>query len=419
MDHILKKSTQIPLATARVTNHNLLFSTFVCPLTSHCSRKMIHLPPRRTCFKLFSSFVIFICILQSASLIHPSLPATERLHSVSKYLTVSFQKPQPLSLPQFNTYGGTHCIPPVSREIIKKSGEKHSVCSKYSPFSAPRTRIATVTAHFGGLTGNEHYTKAFTTHIKHALVHGTEVHVLCDKIIDDLWNKPAFMLNLLLNEMAKPESKRLEWLIWIDRDTLILDQCRPASSFLPSATSSTAFARWRRRNHQARNEDSNKPPPEVNLLATNDMNGLNNGIFLLRVSPWAVSLFTAILAYRHYNPTVKLKFTEQSAMELVLKDDRFKDQVQLVPQHWFNAYSNGGPKDFLERNNTKEEGLEETHARRGDWLIHFAGNEHKDKALNEWADMLDGMDDVWETSRVQRDVSGEVRQFWEDKGLRW
>lgn len=275
-----------------------------------------------------------------------------------------------------------------------------------------------MTAHFGGLEGNEHYSRAFATHLEHALIHGTEVHVLCDKVIDDLWNKPAFILDLLFREMAKPESKRLEWLVWVDRDTLILDQCRPSTSFVPSATPSTAFAKWWRRNNRAHGEDPNKPSPEVHLLVTDDMNGLNNGIFFLRVSPWAVSLFTAILAYRHYNPTVELKFTEQSAMELVLKDHRFKDKVQFVPQHWFNAYSNGGPKEFIERNNTEGKEMKEIHARRGDWLIHFAGNEHKDRALNEWAEMLDNLEDVWESGRVQRDISGEMKQFWEEKGFR-
>ncbi|XPS93671.1 hypothetical protein M3J09_003014 [Ascochyta lentis] len=366
---------------------------------------------------------VFVLVVQLVSFAHSSLPAANRFHSLS----IPFPRPRPLPIPQFNSYGSTQCLPPISLDLLKKSAEKHATCSRYSPFSSPRTRIGTVTAHFGGLEGNEHYTKAFTAHLEHALVHGTEVHVLCDKMVDDLWNKPAFILDLLFREMAKPQSKRLEWLVWVDRDTLILDQCRPASSFLPSSTSDALLAKWWRRNEKSqlnmqptnteRSEDPTKPPPEVNLLASNDMNGLNNGIFLLRVSPWSISLFTAILAYRHYNPTIKLKFTEQSAMELVLRDDRFKDQVQLVPQYWFNTYSHGGPKEYVNRNNTEEEGLEDVHARRGDWLIHFAGNERKDEALNGWADMLETAKDIWAEDRVQRNVSGEVRQFWEGKGF--
>ncbi|KAJ8109222.1 hypothetical protein OPT61_g7617 [Boeremia exigua] len=382
------------------------------------SQKMLALPSsiqRPTCIKIFAGCIFGLLVLQLSSLVIPSLSPAEHFHTVSHSLSVSFPRPRPLPIPQFNVYGNTQCLPPVSPELIKKSVEKHAMCSRYSPFSTPRNRIATVTAHFGGLEGNEHYTRAFTTHLEHALLHGHEVHVLCDKIIDDLWNKPAFILDLLFREMAKPEDKRLEWLVWADRDTLILDQCRPSASFLPPTKPELSLAEWWRTygGHISDSEES----PEVNFLATNDMNGLNNGIFFVRVSPWAVSLFTAILAYRHYNPDVELLFTEQSAMELVLNDDRFKDQVQMVPQHWFNSYSNGGAEDFVGRTDASEEGMEETHARRGDWLIHFAGNDHKDVALNEWADMLEDMEDVWENDRVQRDVSDEVRQFWEGKGF--
>lgn len=380
---------------------------------------------RPTYIKIFVVTIVFVLVLQLVSLARPSLPPADRFHALSNSLSVPFPRPRPIPMPQFNSYGSTQCLPPITPEILKKSVEKHATCSKYSPFSSPRARIATVTAHFGGLEGNEHYTRAFNTHLEHALVHGTEVHVLCDKMIDDLWNKPAFILDLLLGEMVKPPHTRLEWLVWVDRDTLILDQCRPATSFLPPSPSNTALAKWWRRTAALppstrsipRSEDPNKPPPKVNLIATNDMNGLNNGIFLLRVNHWSVSLFTAILAYRHYNPGVKLKFTEQSAMELVLHDDRFKSAVQLVPQHWFNAYSHGGPSDFVERNGT-EDGMEDVHARKGDWLVHFAGVGRKDEALDGWADMLEDAGDVWEEKSVQRDVSGEVRQFWEGKGFR-
>ena len=394
--------------------------------------KMIPVPSsilRPTCLKIFAGTIVFILILQVVNLARPALLQTERSHSISNSLSAPFPRPPPSPFPQFNSYGSTQCLPPISPDLLKRSAEKHATCLQYSPFHASRLRIATVIAQFGGLEGNEHYTRAFTTHLEHALVHGTEVHVLCDKMIDDLWNKPAFILDLLLREMIKPEKERLEWLVWVDRDTLILDQCRPASTFLPSSIFSTPLPRrWRwRRNEQQSNEQSNEqqsdnpppppPPPEVNLLAANDPNGLNNGIFLLRVSHWAIEVFTAILAYRHYNPKVELKFTEQSAMGLVLQDPRFSDKVQFVPQHWFNPFPRGNASIFIENNDMNPEGWDELVARRGDWLIHFAGHNHKGEAINEWADMLDGMEDVWETDSVLRNVDGEVRQFWEERGL--
>ncbi|KAL6159629.1 hypothetical protein ACJQWK_05773 [Exserohilum turcicum] len=122
-------------------------------------------------------------------------------------------------------------IPEASSELIKTTTAKRATCRKYSTFASARLRIAVVTAHFG--EHKEHYEMVRQTHLLHALVHGTEVRVMWDPIVDDLWNKPAFILELLMREMVKPEKERLEWIQWVDRDTLVLDQCRPISSFLP------------------------------------------------------------------------------------------------------------------------------------------------------------------------------------------
>lgn len=371
---------------------------------------------RRLYLNICIGAVLFITVLQVANFKQFSLQSAERFHRIAGSWSVPFPRQQPFT-PRFNSYGSTQCVPPISPELSKRSFEKHATCAKYSPFSAPRHRWATVTAFFGDLEANEHYTKALTTHLEHALVHGSEVHVLCDKMVDGLWNKPAFILDILLKEMLKPESKRLEWLVWVDGDSLILDQCRPATSFLPSTLLSNPLSEWQRRDEITSGEET--PSPAINLVATHDPNGLNNGIFLLRVSQWAISLFTAILAYRHYNPDVGLRFSDQSAMELLLAEDEFKDQVQYVPQHWFNAFPKGEPQDFLLRNETELEALEDMQVRKGDWLVHMAGHHHKDQALNGWYDLLEGMEDVWESGDLQRDLDGEVRRWWEEKGYLW
>jgi hypothetical protein len=230
---------------------------------------------------------------------------------------------------------------------------------------------------------------------------------MCDKIVDDLWNKPAFILNLLMRETLKPEKERLEWIMWVDRDTVILDQCRPISSFLPPKRSSVG-SWWRRDDQKDRNIT------DVNLLATNDFNGLNNGIFLLRVNEWAISLFTAILAFRHYRPDVDLPFTEQSAMEHAIRTDQFKHQTQFVPQHWFNAYDHDGAQAFTTRDGSQESNDE--WVRRGDYLVHFAGHSDKGRAIDEYTEMLEELPDVWETGTVQRDVSEDVEGFWRALG---
>ncbi len=67
------------------------------------------------------------------------------------------------------------------------------------------------------------------------------------------------------------------------------------------------------------------PSPEfsyINLLYTHDRNGLNNGVFLLRVNDWSVRLLSAVIAFHHFRPEVKLKYTEQSALEEMIEDVR-------------------------------------------------------------------------------------------------
>lgn len=326
-----------------------------------------------------------------------------------KDLSVPYARPHSRPVPQFVAHGNSKCLPEVSQELIEEASQRHVTCRKYSPFVTGRARIATVTAHFG--EPQEHYKKAFKTHILHSLIHGTEIKVMCDPIVDDLWNKPAFILQLLMREMLKPAKERLEWIQWVDRDTLILDQCRPISSFLPPEKS--RFGSWWRTDIDE--EQLNREGNITHLLVNNDLNGLNNGVFLLRVNHWAIELFTAILAFRHYEPNIHLPFTEQSAMEHVLRTEHFRDRVKFVPQSWFNAYARGGAQQFAER--TSEEDLQDEHVRRGDYLVHFAGNQHKDQAIEEWMAMLGEMEDVWERGHVQRDVSADIAQFWKHLGF--
>ncbi|KAH7310756.1 hypothetical protein B0I35DRAFT_358348 [Stachybotrys elegans] len=301
---------------------------------------------------------------------------------------------QPIT-PPFYAHGNTSCVPPAEDSIEIATWRKLQ-CAKSSPFRESKLRLATVTAHFG--EPQPHYQRALKSHMVHSLVHGTELHVMCDAMIDDLWNKPAFILSLLMEEMMKPADERLEWIMWADRDTVILDACRPAASYLPSYfVSSGDFQK----------EGSSV---ETNIIVTEDWNGLNNGVFFLRVTQWAIQLFAAILALRHFQPEVELPFTEQSAMEIVMKDSQFANQVQVVPQEWFNTY----PKDFSDAFLTREdeEDLDIFQVRRGDFLVHFAGWGDKAEGINSWAEVAESTWNVWEAGRVQRDMSATIAWFW-------
>ncbi|KAF9874900.1 hypothetical protein CkaCkLH20_07594 [Colletotrichum karsti] len=306
----------------------------------------------------------------------------------------------PSPRPQFRK--GGNCLPQYSLDILNDLKAWQSSCGLPKSHHPPQWRVTTATAHFGKV--EEHYQKALQTHVLHTMLHQTRLEVMCTPIIDSLWNKPAFLLSMLLGEMLKEPEERTEWIFWVDRDTIILDECRPATSFLPPRPLDAGG--------EIRGQTGDD---DVQLIVTNDWNGLNNGVFLVRVGQWAIELFSAILAFRHYRPDVNLPFTEQSAMEIVMREPRFNKSVQLVPQTWFNTYPGGNASTFLDRDD--EDGLADYQVRRGDFLIHFAGVSNRDRSLNDWTAMLGIMPKVWEEWRLQRNVTAGIDAFWKKMEL--
>ncbi|KAH8663810.1 galactosyl transferase GMA12/MNN10 family-domain-containing protein [Ilyonectria robusta] len=305
--------------------------------------------------------------------------------------------------PALHCHGALDCFPSSLNFPRFNWEETSQFCRDTHPdLAESRPLMATITAQFGN--PQLHYQRALGTHMMNAKVQQNDIHLLATKIVDDLWNKPAFILEILLDEMTKPENERLQWLFWFDRDTIILDSCRSPLDFLPSSL--------RHANERTKPNDkdgSDQDTQQIQLLVTKDWNGLNNGVFLLRVSRWSVDLFTAILAFRHYRPDVELKFTEQSAMALLLEEPQFRDNTVWVPQWWFNAYPRA-KEDFSPRNGSAKE----YHARRGDFLVHFAGLGNRGEAMAPWLDVAETAMSAWALEPNERDLDSEIRVFWED-----
>lgn len=60
---------------------------------------------------------------------------------------------------------------------------------------------------------NNVYESALRTHQRHADLHGYSMHVLREDFIGGFWNKPSYILSLVIAELAKPKGERLEWLM--------------------------------------------------------------------------------------------------------------------------------------------------------------------------------------------------------------
>lgn len=240
-----------------------------------------------------------------------------------------------------------------------------------------KTRIGKCTILFNG---NSYWERAIRTHERHDREHGYRLHVLRQHLMDDVWSKPAYILSLLLRELSKPESERLEWLFWVDADTIILNPYIPIDVFLPPAGSQFE---------------------DVHLMYSNDWNGLNNGVFPVRVNQWSVKLFSAITSFRHYRPDADLVFRDQSAMDMLMKEPEFANNIVQAPQRWFNAYQG-------EHNET----LAPFQIRRGDILVHFAGVPNREERMGYWLDRAEQHLDDWEVPVKSTSYMQEVKDFW-------
>ena len=246
-----------------------------------------------------------------------------------------------------------------------------------------RTRIGKCTILFNS---NAAWERAIRTHEQHDRLHGYRLHVLRQNLMDDVWSKPAYILSLLLRELSKPESERLEWLFWVDADTIILNPYVPIETFLPPPGSEF---------------------DDIHLMYTNDWNGLNNGVFPLRVNRWSVELFSAIISYRYYRADAPLVFRDQSAMDALLKEPKFANHIVETPQRWFNAYQG-------EHNET----LAPFQIRRGDLLVHFAGVAPREPRMVYWLERAEQHLDDWEIPLKSTSYPQEAREFWSVQSAR-
>ncbi|KAL6240422.1 hypothetical protein RBB50_012704 [Rhinocladiella similis] len=222
------------------------------------------------------------------------------------------------------------------------------------------------------------YDRALRKHADHCNQHGYAFHLLQHTILDDVWTKPAFVLSLLLTELKKPAHDRLDWLAWVDADTVVMNPLVPLSIFLPPAE------------HE-----------EINSLVTSDFNGLNNGVFFTRVSILSVELFSAIVSYRHYHPQEHLTFRDQSAMESILNEPKFSSKTKFVPQHWFNAYSTDTP-----------EHANDGKIRYGGFLVHFAGADNRENEMERWLFRADEESEQWMLPINTTFYEDEIPRFW-------
>ena len=78
----------------------------------------------------------------------------------------------------------------------------------------PRVRQATMiyeTERFNAI-----YERSIDTHIKHGEKWGVPTHILRHDVVEaGFFNKPAYLLGLIIQELAKPYGKRAGWIVYV------------------------------------------------------------------------------------------------------------------------------------------------------------------------------------------------------------
>lgn len=236
------------------------------------------------------------------------------------------------------------------------------------------------------------YELALLSHKRHDETFGYKHFVQRRGAIEKLWSKHAYLIHLLVQELNKPPADRLDWLFWHDADVVLLNSLIPLEAFLPPMGD-----KWE----------------HINLLISNDLGGLNDGTFFVRVCEWSVYFFAAGLSFPYYRPEVNLRFDEQSALQFLLEETKYRNNTLHVPQKWFNAYHHWGHDETV----PPEWHYDYQENAPGDLLVHLPGaGNNRVGIINEYIEKVSPVGterDKWNVAFNDTVYPKVIKEWWE------
>ncbi|KAF2220957.1 hypothetical protein BDZ85DRAFT_266065 [Elsinoe ampelina] len=232
------------------------------------------------------------------------------------------------------------------------------------------------------------YEDALLSHREHDDLFHYKHPVLRNKLLPGTWSREAYIFYILADELQKSPSERLDWLFWHDADVVLINDLIPLETFVPTSE------KW----------------SHVNFIVSNDLNGLNDGVFFLRVNEWALQFMAASLAFLKYHPDVGLRYEGQSTQELLSRTEDWKNRTMHVPQRWFNAYQNYGNNDDIPPEFNWRLGYFEP----GDMLVHLPGSAtSRTDLLRQWLKRKRDEPSKYIIPIEKLNLTKEVEHFWE------
>ncbi|KAK4943712.1 hypothetical protein LTR10_016809 [Elasticomyces elasticus] len=294
---------------------------------------------------------------------------------------------------------------------------RHGIFLSITPPKHQQSKIAKVTVLANALSNSSYISRALRTHEVQNDLHNYR-HFQCNtSLIQEAsipgrptgtWSKPAYLLDLLLSELSRLVASRLEWFFWFDADTIILNPHISLETFLPPAT---LF-------------------PDIHLLLAENWDGINAGVFPIRVHPWSVTLLNAMLSYPLFRDDEHLEFQDQSALSNLLhRFPEFQMNWTVVPHRWFNSFpvnsvfDNGSwiyadpmdPKDFDDGERPEQGDLAPWKVLKGDMAVHFAGTQERESWMVPWVERAEMLSPEWTGPQHLSSLAARVDHFWEEE----
>lgn len=171
---------------------------------------------------------------------------------------------------------------------------------------------------------------------------------------------------------------------WVDADSIVINPAVSPEAFLPPANLDKVWA-----------------------VVTADGNGLNDGVFYLRVHHSSVDLLTETIDYNFAHPEEDLGWLgEQIAMGRVIEKRETAARkagtptgIAWIPRLWFNSFQTdsgyeGGP---------------------GHHIVHFAGlGDTRLGLMEQWLTELKADQAKWEVPFAETFYQQAIPKFWDD-----
>ncbi len=137
----------------------------------------------------------------------------------------------------------------------------------------------------------------------------------------------------------------------------------------------------------------NEKMDKIHFIAARDFNGLNCGVFFIRVHPWSLNFLMRATSYFYYNQDKQLKFAEQSSINNVLTSSNdANEHYIIVPKNWFNSYIDDKLK--------------------GDFLVHLAGQPEKSDKARDVRNLIKN-ETEWHTAMNSRNLRKKVLEYYD------